>query len=160
MRASAGFGDSFWWRKEESDSVARATSSESIEDLVRDAAGGGAVLLGLDECGARSSGAESQQVPGALSGAGFQSDEGESSRRADLYSRGAPVFLNEGEDYLWSIAVSVVKEGELKTSRVKYESGPPKVEPTAELLFEPRVMPSSNSVFQKTFNQLRSVLAG
>lgn len=67
--------------------------------------------------------------------------------------------LYEGKDYLWSNGVSVVKESESETSRVTYESGPPDEEPTAELVIEPRVVPPSNSVFLKTFNQLRSALA-
>ena len=67
--------------------------------------------------------------------------------------------LHEGEDYLWSNQVSVLKENASDTSRVEYGSGPPEMEPTAELVSKPRVEPPNNRMLLKTFNQLRSVLA-
>ncbi len=69
------------------------------------------------------------------------------------------LHLYESEDYLWSNAVTVTKESESETSRVTYGNGPPNVAPDAESLLVPRVVPPGNSVFLKTFNQLRTVLS-
>lgn len=67
--------------------------------------------------------------------------------------------LFEGKDYLWANEVSVRKENETETSRVRYGSGPPSMDPEAELVLEAAVEPPSKSVFLKTFNHLRTVFS-
>lgn len=67
--------------------------------------------------------------------------------------------LFEGEDFLWTNDVTVSKEAESETSRVTYGSGPPSTDSGAQLVLCPREIPPSRSVFLKTFNHLRTVLA-
>ncbi|MEM7698562.1 MAG: DUF432 domain-containing protein [Verrucomicrobiota bacterium] len=69
------------------------------------------------------------------------------------------LHLYEGDEYLWSNEVSVIRENESDTSRVEYQTGPPAADPEAELIFEPRVEPPSRSMFLKTFNHFRSALS-
>lgn len=66
--------------------------------------------------------------------------------------------LFEEDSYLWTNEVSVNKESQHETSRVKYGSGAPKRHPGAKLKLSPRVAPPQNSIILKTFNHLRTVL--
>lgn len=66
--------------------------------------------------------------------------------------------LFQGQDYLWSNEIRIVKPNVNDESRVVYGKGAPTIEPSADLVLPPREVISTRSVVARTFNNLRQIM--